>query len=248
MSEYIIGRNPVIELLKAGQKTVNKILLSRQAHGDPIKEIVKLAREKQIPVHNVPPEKFDSLELEDTQGVAAEVSTATYLELEELWAQIKNLEKPMIVIMDGIEDPHNLGAIIRNAVVFGANGIVIGKWRSAALNETVSRTSAGAVEHIPVARVTNIAESINKLKEWGVWVVGAEAGNKIVSEEKFMYPLALVIGSEGSGLHKLVKERCDYLVSIPQTSTISSLNASCAAAVILYEVYKKRQQTPPTKK
>jgi 23S rRNA (guanosine2251-2'-O)-methyltransferase len=240
MSEYITGRNPVIELLKAGQKTVNKILLSRQAHGEPVKEIVKLARDKKIPIHNVPPEKFDSLGIEDTQGVAAEVSTAVYLELEELWDKVKGVEKPLLVVLDGIEDPHNLGAIIRNAVVFGADGIVIGKWRSAGMNETVSRTSAGAVEHINIARVTNIAESISRLKEWGVWCVGAEVGGKSVSDDKFQFPLAVVIGSEGEGLHRLVKERCDYLVSIPQTDKISSLNASCAAAVVLYEVFLQK--------
>jgi len=242
MSEYITGRNPVIELLKAGQKTVNKILLSRQAHGEPVKEIVKLARDKKIPIHNVPPEKFDSLGIEDTQGVAAEVSTAVYLELEELWNQVKGKEKPLLVILDGIEDPHNLGAIIRNAVVFGADGIVFGKWRAAGMTETVSRTSAGAVEHISIARVTNIAESISWLKKQGVWCVGAEVGGKSVAEDKFQFPMAVVIGSEGEGLHRLVKERCDYLVSIPQTNKISSLNASCAAAVVLYEVFKQKQQ------
>jgi 23S rRNA (guanosine2251-2'-O)-methyltransferase len=240
MSEYVTGRNPVIELLKAGVKTVNKLLISRQAHGAPIKEIIKLARDLKIPVHNVPPEKFDSLGVEDTQGVAAEVSTAVYLELDELWDKIKGLEKPLITVLDGIEDPHNLGAIIRNAVVFGADGVVIGKWRSAGLNETVSRTSAGAVEHINIARVTNIAESISWLKKQGVWVVGAEVGGKPVNEDKFQFPLAVVIGSEGEGLHRLVKERCDYLVSIPQTNKISSLNASCAAAVVLYEIFKQK--------
>ncbi|MFH1368080.1 MAG: 23S rRNA (guanosine(2251)-2'-O)-methyltransferase RlmB [Elusimicrobiota bacterium] len=240
MSEYISGRNSVKELLKAGQKTVNKILLSRQAHGEPIKDIIKLAKERKIPVHNVPPEKFDSLGIDDTQGVAAEVSTAVYLELEELWDRVKETKNPLIVVMDGIEDPHNLGAIIRNAVVFGACGVVIGKWRAAGLTETVSRTSAGAVEHIPVARVTNIAEAISRLKEWGVWTVGAEAEGKPVTEDKFQFPMALVIGSEGQGLHRLVKERCDYLVSIPQTSTISSLNASCASAVLLHEIYKQK--------
>lgn len=242
MSSFITGRNPVIELLKAGQKTVNKILLSRQAHGEPIKDIIKLAKDKGIPVHNVPPEKFDSLNLGDSQGVAAEISTAVYLELEEMWDKVKETKNPLLVVMDGIEDPHNMGAIIRNAVVFGACGVVIGKWRSAGMTETVSRTSAGAVEYIPVARVTNIGEAINKLKEWGVWVIGAETEGKPVTEEKFQFPMALVIGSEGQGLHRLVKERCDWLVSIPQTSTISSLNASCAAAVLLHEIFKQKSK------
>ena len=213
-------------------------------------------------------EKLDSLKLENNQGVAAEVSSTEYLELEELCEKInpvrnppcpegtaaaasgrlisngvKNKPNALIVVLDGIEDPHNLGAIIRSAVAFGADGIVIGKWRQAGLTETVLRTSAGASEHIAIARVSNIAESLNKLKDLGYWVLGAERGYKDIREEKLAFPLALVIGSEGQGLHRLVKERCDMLVSIPQTSIISSLNASCAASVMMYEVY--RQKTRP---
>ena len=234
MSSYISGRNPVRELLRARQKTVNKILVSNRAHGSAIEEILKLAGEAKIPVHHVPPEKLDSLKLENNQGVAAEVSSADYLELSELLNRIENEPNALIVVLDGIEDPHNLGAIIRSAVAFGANGIVIGKWRSAGLTETVQRTSAGASEHIPIARVSNIAECLNRLKEAGVWVLGAEAGNKDIRQETISFPAALVIGSEGRGLHRLVKERCDVLVSIRQTSKISSLNASCAATVLLY--------------
>jgi len=246
MAEIISGRNPVRELLKAGTKTVNKILLSRQAKGEPITEIIALAKERGVPLHHVPPEKFDSVCPENSQGVVAEVSDFVYLEFSELWAKVKDKKNPVLVVLDGIEDPHNLGAIIRNAVVFGADGVIIAKWRSAAVNDTVARTSAGAIEHIPVARVTNIPQVISDLKELGIWVVGAEGpGNKSVREEKFAFPMAIVIGSEGEGLHDLVKKRCDYLVSIPQTDKISSMNASCAAAVILYEIYL--QKTAPAK-
>ncbi|MCX5782396.1 MAG: 23S rRNA (guanosine(2251)-2'-O)-methyltransferase RlmB [Elusimicrobia bacterium] len=240
MSEYISGRNPVKELLRAGQKTVNKILLSNQARGSVIEEIVKLAKERKIPIHNVPPIKLDKLSKENNQGVVAEITSASYLDIDELLKKVQSDAKPFIVILDNIEDPHNLGAIIRSAVTFGANGIVIGKWRSAGLTDTVSRTSAGASEHIPIARVTNIAECVSQLKEKGFWVAGAEGNNKPIEEERFSFPLALVIGGEGKGISRLVKERCDILVSIAQTSKISSLNASCAAAVILYEIYKQK--------
>jgi 23S rRNA (guanosine2251-2'-O)-methyltransferase len=242
MAEIISGRNPVLELLKAGTQTVNKVYLSRQAKGDAITEIIALAKEKGIPLHHVPPEKFDKMCPENSQGVGAEISNFVYLELDELWEKIKDKPNPVLVVLDGIEDPHNLGAIIRNAVVFGADGVVIAKWRSAGVNDTVSRTSAGAIEHIPVARVTNIAQAISDIKELGIWVAGAEGGadNKSIREEKFTFPLAIVIGSEGEGLHELVKKRCDYLISIPQTDKISSMNASCAAAVILYEVFQQK--------
>lgn len=241
MDNIISGRNPVREALLAGRKTINKIFISKTAHGTAIGDIIRLAKDKQVPIHHVPPEKIDSIAGENNQGVAIETSPTVYLELEELWSIVKDIEKPLIVILDGIEDPHNIGAIIRNAVAFGANGIVIGKWRSGGLTETVARASAGTSEHIPIARVTNIAESINRLKEWGVWVAGAEAGYKPVNEEKFAFPLALVIGSEGQGLHRLIKERCDILISIPQESRVSSLNASCAAAILLYEISRHRK-------
>ena len=241
--QYLTGRNPVRELLKAGKTTVNKILISKMAHGSAVEEIIKLAKERKIPVHHVPSEKLDSLKLDNNQGVAAEVSSAEYLELEELSEKIKGRPNALLVVMDGIEDPHNLGAIIRSAVAFGADGIVIGKWRQAGLTETVLKTSAGASAHIDIARVSNIAESVNKLKDLGYWVLGAEKGHKDIREEKLSFPLAIVIGSEGQGIHRLVKERCDVLVSIPQTSTISSLNASCAASVLMYEVYRQKTRT-----
>jgi 23S rRNA (guanosine2251-2'-O)-methyltransferase len=241
MTEIIAGRNPVREALLAGTKTINKILLSHRAHGSAVEDIIKIARERQIPLHHVPPERLDNLSSTPNQGVVAEVSPEVYLDLPELRERIKGQPYPLVVILDGIEDPHNVGAIIRSAVAFGANGIVIGKWRQAGVTETVARTSAGASAHVPIARVTNIAQCINDLKGYGFWVAGADPGGRPVGDEKFAFPLALVVGSEGHGLHRLVKERCDLLVSIPQTPVISSLNASCAAAVVLYEIFKRKK-------
>ncbi|MBN1824572.1 MAG: 23S rRNA (guanosine(2251)-2'-O)-methyltransferase RlmB [Endomicrobiales bacterium] len=242
MPELITGRNPVKESLVSGNRTFNKLLVSKTSHGKIITEIIRLAKKRGVPVHFVPPERLDKI-AEASQGVALEASTTEYFSLEGLLNATKNEKRPVYVVLDGIEDPHNLGAIIRNAVAFGANGVIIGKWRSAQINETVLRASAGAVEHIRIARVTNIAEAVTELKENGVWVAGLENGNRNLSGESFGFPLAVVIGGEGSGIHRLVKERCDYLISIPQTGAVSSLNASCAAAVALYEIFKNRQSS-----
>lgn len=240
LDNIIYGRNSVLELLKAGKRTVNKILLAQTARGTAVTEIVNIAKSKGIAIHNVPPEKLDKYS-ENSQGVAAEVSPMQYLELDELISKAKQNIKPLLVLLDGIEDPHNLGAIIRNCVAFGADGVIIPKWRAAGVNETVSRSSAGAIEHIPVSRVVNTNQTIDLLKESGFWVAGAENGEQILEEADLPFPLVIVIGSEGFGLHQLTKKKCDFLISIPQTNTISSLNASCASAVILYEVSKKRK-------
>jgi 23S rRNA (guanosine2251-2'-O)-methyltransferase len=240
-NDIISGRNPVREALRCDDKTINKILISRQAHGTAIKEIIRLAKERKIPVHHVPPERFDKFRNQNNQGIIAEVSPIQYLDLESLINKVNKKNRPFIVILDGINDPHNLGAIIRNAVAFGADGIIIGKWRSANVNETVTRTSAGAVEHISIARVPNIAESINDLKDNGYFVIGSENNSEnILGKTAISFPLALVIGSEGEGLKHLTKKRCDKLISIPQTSVISSINASCASAILLYEVFKQK--------
>jgi 23S rRNA (guanosine2251-2'-O)-methyltransferase len=240
-SEIITGRNPVMELLRSPDKQINKIFISKTSHGQPIKDIIHEAKFRKIPIYFVPPEKTDDYAL-NNQGVVAFVSAEKYLDLDQLLKKLTGKKQAFVVILDEIKDPHNLGAIARNAVVFGADAIILGKWRSCAITETVVKVSAGASQHIDFVRVSNIPETINKLKKAGFWVIGAEAGNKSLNLEKFSFPLAVVIGSEGEGLHRLVKERCDELVSIPQTTKISSLNASCAAAIVLYEVFK--QKTP----
>lgn len=240
MSDIISGRNSVREALLSENKTINKILLSRQAHGSAVKEIIKLAKERRIPLHHVPPERFDRLQNQNNQGVLAEISPVEYINLEDLLAKVKNSKKTVLVVLDSIEDPHNLGAIIRNAAAFGVNGVIIGKWRSVNLTETVTRTSAGASHHIPIARVPNIAECLSSLKEAGFWVAGADTKGASLNKVKSAFPLALVIGGEGQGIRRLVKDRCDALVSIPQNNVISSINASCAAAILLYEISKLR--------
>jgi 23S rRNA (guanosine2251-2'-O)-methyltransferase len=239
LDNIIYGRNSVLELLKAGKRTVNKILIAQTARGAAITEIVNIAKSKNIAIHNVPPEKLDKYS-QYSQGIAAEVSPMEYIEIEELISKSKQNKNPLLVVLDGIEDPHNLGAIIRNCAAFGADGVIIPKWRAAGVNETVSKASAGAIEHIPVSKVTNTNQALDLLKENGFWIAGAENGEQTLEEANLPFPLAIIIGSEGFGLHRLIKENCDFLISIPQTNAISSLNASCASAVILYELSKKR--------
>jgi 23S rRNA (guanosine2251-2'-O)-methyltransferase len=240
LENIIYGRNSVLELLKAGKRTANKLMVSETARGTAISEIISLAKQKGIAVHTVPPEKFNKYS-QQSQGVAVEVSSIEYIEIEDLINQsMQSSSKPLLVILDGIEDPHNLGAIIRNCVAFGADGIIIPKWRAVGVNETVSKASAGAVEHILISKVSNLNQAIDLLKENNFWIVGAENGGQRLENSELPFPSAIVIGSEGFGLHNLTKKHCDFLISIPQKNVISSLNASCASAVILYEVSKKR--------
>jgi 23S rRNA (guanosine2251-2'-O)-methyltransferase len=240
LNDVVYGRNPVLELLRAGKRTVNKIMLAQTARGTAIDEIVAITKAKGIALHCVPPEKLDKFG-ENSQGVAAEVSAMEYIELEDLIEKAGQSKNPLLAVLDGIEDPHNLGAIIRNCAAFGSDGVIIPKWRAAGVNETVAKASAGAVEHIPVSRVINTNRAIETLKKRGFWIAGAENGGQDLEEAELPFPLAVIIGSEGSGLHNLVKKNCDFLISIRQTNLISSLNASCASAVILYELSKKRQ-------
>ncbi|MFA7074138.1 MAG: 23S rRNA (guanosine(2251)-2'-O)-methyltransferase RlmB [Endomicrobiaceae bacterium] len=238
--DKIFGRNAVLEAIKSGNRTINKIFISKTAHGSSIGEIIKLAKANGILINSVPPEKLDKFEEENTQGVVAEVSSTEYIELETLIEELKEKKDSLLLLLDSIEDPHNLGAIIRNAVAFGVDGVIVPKWRSATINETVARTSAGAIEHVKISRVTNTSQAIIKLKEKGFWIIGAENGNRSVQDTEIPFPSVLIVGSEGFGIHQKIKEKCDLIITIPQRNLISSLNVSCASAVILYEIFRKQ--------
>jgi 23S rRNA (guanosine2251-2'-O)-methyltransferase len=240
-SENVIyGRNSVLEFLKAGKRSVNKLIIAKTARGAVISEIISIAKRKGIAVHSVPARKFDRFS-GFSQGVAMEVSPIKYMELVDLIEKSKKSVNPLLVVVDGIEDPHNLGAIIRNCVAFGVCGVIIPKWRSVGINGSVAKSSAGAVEYISISKVVNINWALDLLKKNGFWIVGAEnKSHQIVGKYDLPFPLAIVIGGENLGIHILTKKRCDLLVSIQQESTISSLNASCASAVILYETLKNR--------
>jgi len=241
MSEIITGRNAVTEALKNGRE-IEKIIIA-EGSGGSIRKIEGKAREKRIPVHYSDRSRLDREAGSDNhQGVIAVVSDYEYCDVEDILKRAEALgEKPLIVILDGIEDPHNLGAIIRTAECAGVHGIIIPKRRSASVNETVAKTSAGAVEYMLCARVTNLAREIDKLKERGLWIAACDMDGNDIYESDVAGALAIVIGSEGNGISRLVKEKCDFTVSIPMKGAINSLNASNAAAVLIYEAVRQRK-------
>jgi 23S rRNA (guanosine2251-2'-O)-methyltransferase len=241
----IVGRHPVIEALRSGI-LIEKILISKTTHGEALHTIRQLARERNILCTDVQAEKLSKYtDSQTTQGIVAVVGEKAYCEVDDILAIAESkMEKPFILIFDEIEDPHNLGALIRSAVCTGAHGGIIPKHNAASVNETVAKTSAGASAHFPIAKVTNIAQTIDELKELGVWIVGTDiAAKQTFMQVDYAMPVAIVVGNEGRGMRRLVKEKCDFLVSIPMKGSMDSFNASVAGALMMYEVLRKR----PTK-
>ncbi|MCM3598898.1 23S rRNA (guanosine(2251)-2'-O)-methyltransferase RlmB [Metabacillus idriensis] len=239
--EYIMGRNTVIEALKS-TRNVYKIWMAENSVKGQAQQIMDLAKEKGISIQSVPKKKIDQMVEGNHQGVVAQVAAYEYSEVDDILkaAEDKN-EAPFILLLDEIEDPHNLGSIMRTADATGAHGIIIPKRRAVGLTATVAKSSTGAIEYIPVARVTNMARTIEELKERGVWIVGTDAkGSDDYRSMDGKMPLGLVIGSEGKGMGRLVKEKCDFLVNLPMAGRVTSLNASVAASLLMYEVFRKR--------
>lgn len=237
----IFGRNTVMEALKSN-RTINKIWLAKGEQKGSIREIVALAKEKRITVQIVERSKLDKMfPHENHQGVAASVASADYVAWQDIVdAARQKGEDPLLVILDELEDPHNLGAILRSVDAVGAHGVIIPKRRAVPLTDGVAKASAGAIEHVPVARVSNLVQVIEELKKQGIWIAGADLHGEYMHKQDLTGPLAIVVGSEGKGLGKLVRESCDYVVSIPMQGKINSLNASVATGVLLYEVYRQR--------
>ncbi len=240
-TDIIMGRNPVVEALKSGRE-INKLIIAKDTEGS-IRKIIGEAKEKKIPIHYV-----DRISIERIaegglhQGIIAYVSPYAYCEVEDIIDRAAQKEEDLFVILlDGIEDPHNFGAIIRSANAAGAHGIIIPKRRSASITSTVVKASAGAVEYTPVARVGSIVQTIEKLKGLGVWIGAVDAAGEVYYKANLKGKIALVIGNEGEGIGRLVGETCDFKVSIPMMGEITSLNASNAAAVVMYEVYRQRK-------
>lgn len=239
--DIIAGRNPVFEAVKSG-RSIDKILIAKGAKNGAVIGILAKAKERKIPVKEVDSKKLDFLSGGAVhQGIVATASVKEYSSVEDIFALAEERnEPPFIVVLDEIEDPHNLGAIIRSAECAGAHGVIIPERRSATLNYTVGKASAGAVEYLPVARVTNIAKCIDSLKEKNVWVFGADMDGTDYRECDFSGGVALVIGNEGKGMSRLVREHCDSIVSLPVKGHIDSLNASVAAGILMYRVAESR--------
>lgn len=241
--DMVAGRNAVMEALKGG-RSVNKLMIANGSTEGSIKEIIAVAKEKGINIQYWDRSKLDSIARGIRhQGVLAQVAPVQYAELEDILQVAKDRnEPPFIVLLDELEDPHNLGAILRTADAAGVHGVLIPKHRSCPLSATVAKTSAGAVEHVPVARVGNLVQTIKKLKQEGLWVAAADMDGKDYYDTDLTGPLLLIIGSEGQGVGRLVKEQCDFVVRIPMVGKINSLNASVAGSILMYEAMKQRRK------
>ena len=237
----IEGRNAVLEAFRSG-KTIDKLFVLDGCQDGPVRSIIREAKKHDTIVNYVARERLDQLsETQKHQGVIAFAAAYEYAQVEDMLkaAEEKN-EAPFLILLDNIEDPHNLGAIIRTANLAGAHGVIIPKRRAAGLTATVAKTSAGALNYTPVAKVTNLSQTIRELKEQGLWFVCADMDGTTMYQLDLKGPVGLVIGSEGEGVSKLVKENCDFTASIPMAGEIDSLNASVAAGVLAYEIVRQR--------
>lgn len=243
VEDYVVGKNPVIEALK-GDRTVHKVLIADGKTKGQMPAVTKLCNEQKVQIQHVPKQKLDQITggTQSHQGVLAYIAAFDYAEVEDLFAKAADKgEAPFFIILDELEDPHNLGSILRTADAAGAHGVIIPKRRSVNLTATVAKASAGAIEYVPVARVTNISKTMEELKKQGLWFVGTDAsGAQDYREPDLDMPIGLVIGSEGKGISRLVKEKCDFLVRIPLLGNVTSLNASVAASLLMYEVHRHR--------
>jgi 23S rRNA (guanosine2251-2'-O)-methyltransferase len=244
MSEKIYGRKPVLEAIRSGQRAISRVYLLQGSRDAVLDQVEMHAKARSIPVSLETRHRMDTLAAQENhQGVIAVVDDFKYADLQDVLDTARDKNEPVFVmLLDEIEDPHNLGAIIRSADAAGVHGVVIPKNRAAEVNATVLKSSAGASEHVTTVRVANINDTIKKLKEAGVWVVGTDVeATKYFYEYDYRQPVAIVIGNEGRGLRRLVKENCDELVKIPMAGKMSSLNASVASALLLFEVTRQRE-------
>ena len=240
--ELIIGRNPVTEALRAGNREIDIIYIAKGIKNGSIGKIIAMCRKKGIIIKETDTRKLDYMcGGAAHQGVIAKVAAHEYASLDDLFKRAEDRgESPFFIICDGIEDPHNLGAIIRTAECAGAHGVIIPKRRSASLNYTVNKSSAGALEYMPVTRVTNLSDTIDFLKEKGIWIYGTDMNGEEWCGTDLKGSMALVVGSEGTGMSRLVREKCDFILSLPMKGAIQSLNASVAAGIVMYEASRQR--------
>lgn len=238
--EWIVGKNAVLETLKSG-RAINKVFVLETMKHAAQSQIFQAAKQANVHVQKVPKNKLDQIGA-NHQGVAASIAAYEYMDIEDLLKiPEKKGESPFFLLLDELEDPHNLGSIMRTADAVGVHGLIIPKRRSVQLTQTVAKASTGAIEHVPVARVTNMAQTIERIKELNIWVIGTDASaTEDYREVSYDMPLALVIGSEGKGISRLVAKKCDWLIRLPMSGHVTSLNASVSAGILMYEVYRKR--------
>ena len=241
MSEQIEGRNAVLEAFRSG-KCVDKLFILDGCQDGPVRTIAREAPKKDTIINYVSKERLDQLsETHAHQGVIAQVAAYEYSTVEDILAKAEEKgEPPFLILLDNVEDPHNLGAIIRTANLAGAHGVIIPKRRAVGLTSTVAKTSAGAINYTPVAKVTNLVRTMEELKQKGIWFVCADMGGESMYRMNLTGPIGLVIGNEGEGVSRLVREACDFTASIPMKGDIDSLNASVAAGVLAYEIVRQR--------
>ena len=239
--DFVFGRHAVVEALQTPDR-VNRVFIQEGTSGRDAAKVIELAREKGIQVQTVPKTKIEDLVGNAVhQGLVASIAAYEYADLEDVFKKAEEKgEDPFIVILDGVEDPHNLGSILRTADATGVHGIIIPKRRSASLTATVAKASTGAIEHVPVVRVTNLTQTIEQLKARGVWVFGTDMNGTDYRKWNTSGPLAIVMGNEGKGVSRIVKERVDEMVTIPMVGHVQSLNASVASALMMYEVFRNR--------
>jgi len=240
-SSKIEGRNAVLEAFRSG-RTIDRLFLLDGCKDGPVQSILREARKRDTVIQFVDKERLNRMsETKKHQGVIAVASAYAYASVEEILAKAEEKgEEPFVILLDDIEDPHNLGAVIRTANVAGAHGVIIPKRRASGLTAAVAKASAGAVNYTPVAKVTNLSQTIRELKERGIWFVCADMEGELMYRQNLTGPIGLVIGNEGEGVSRLVKEHCDFTASIPMKGEIGSLNASAAAAVLAYEIVRQR--------
>ena len=242
MADYVWGRYPVLEALRS-RRRVHRILIAQGPRDAGMSQLLDQARRVGVPVEPTPRRKLDEIAKNaNHQGVVALVAPRTYADVEDILKRAEELgEDPLIVVLDAIQDVHNLGSLIRTAEVVGAHGVIIPEHRAAGLTPVVDKTSAGAVEFMPVAQVTNITRTLDDLKKRGLWCIGLEGSAKTrFDQANLKGPIALVVGNEGKGISRLVREHCDLLVSLPMRGHIGSLNAAIAGSVVLYEIWRQR--------
>ncbi|WP_084242205.1 23S rRNA (guanosine(2251)-2'-O)-methyltransferase RlmB [Planomicrobium okeanokoites] len=239
--EIIGGKNPVLEALRA-DRDINKIWIAEGVQKKGIAELLQLAKEKKVIVQFVPKKKIDGLTDSNHQGIAAAVAAYNYAELDDLFKVAESRsEDPFFLILDELEDPHNLGSIMRTADAVGVHGLIIPKRRAVGLTAVVAKASTGAIEHIPVVRVNNLSQIVDELKKRNVWIAGTDAKESVdYRKMDASLPLAVIIGSEGKGMSRILREKCDFLYQLPMVGHVTSLNASVAASLLMYEVYRKR--------